>query len=329
LLNSRYKRGAKVDRCKDNGDLEAFEVYCPKAFAGIDARALVDTLLSRSIRIRMEKKVSAEAVDLWIAPLVEPEAIRLRERCEAWAAQHVEALTNHHPDLLGLINRQAEVWWALLSIAEHAGANWTGRARHAAKQLTTGGDDTDDVSAQVQILLDIKNAFGTKQTAFTKSPARGAAGPGGPGRAAPSPDPQGPRRRRGRNQAARPRRAAFGGDRRVRRQGQRYSVDRQDERFARRAFDAAIAQLRAEARAVPVLYGHDQRSTTAIIGHVPPDGWEATDQGLISRRAGSTPPPASAATSTGCSRGVRCPGASASPSSAPARPVAVCACSKR
>jgi hypothetical protein len=167
VLNGGYKRGAKVDRCKDNGDLEEFAVYCPKAFAGIDARALVDTLLSRSITIRMERKVSTEKVDMWIAPLVEPEATRLRERCEAWADQHVEALTDHHPDLLGLINRAAEVWWALLSIAEHGGDDWTRRGREAAKELTTGGDDTDDVSAQVQILLDVRAAFGHEQTIAT------------------------------------------------------------------------------------------------------------------------------------------------------------------
>jgi hypothetical protein len=31
------------------------------------------------------------------------------------------------------------------------------------------------------------------------------------------------------------------------------------------------------------LYGHDQRSTEAIIGYVPPNGWAATDQGLIAK----------------------------------------------
>ena len=113
-----------MDRCKDNGDLEEFAVYCPKAFAGIDARALVDTLLSRSITIRMERKVSTEKVDMWIAPLVEPDASSLRKRCEAWAEQHVKALHRPLSQLLGLINRAAEVRWALLSIAEHAGGNW-------------------------------------------------------------------------------------------------------------------------------------------------------------------------------------------------------------
>jgi HK97 family phage prohead protease len=62
-----------------------------------------------------------------------------------------------------------------------------------------------------------------------------------------------------------------------------WDLDRSNERFARHAFDGAIAKLQAERRALPVLYGHDQRSVTAVIGHVPPEGWAATDTGLIAR----------------------------------------------
>jgi HK97 family phage prohead protease len=62
-----------------------------------------------------------------------------------------------------------------------------------------------------------------------------------------------------------------------------YGVDRQRERFARHAFDKAIAKIAAERRAVPVLYGHDQQSTEAIVGYVPPSGWAATDRGLIAK----------------------------------------------
>jgi len=62
-----------------------------------------------------------------------------------------------------------------------------------------------------------------------------------------------------------------------------YGVDRQRERFARHAFDNAIAKVAAERRAVPILYGHDQSSTEAIVGLVPPNGWAATDRGLIAK----------------------------------------------
>jgi hypothetical protein len=41
-----------------------------------------------------------------------------------------------------------------------------------------------------------------------------------------------------------------------------YGVDRHQERFARHAFDAALARLREEDRALPVLFGHDVRTLT-------------------------------------------------------------------
>jgi hypothetical protein len=168
VLNSGYKRGAMVDRCKENGDLESFNAFCPKAYAGLDRRVLVDTLLSRSITIRLEKRLASERVDMWIAPLTEPKAIPLRERCELWAAQNQDALALHEPALPdGLINREAEVWWALLVIADCAAGDWPERARRAAIELTAGGDDTDDAPDQVLLLLDIRDAFAKENTIST------------------------------------------------------------------------------------------------------------------------------------------------------------------
>ena len=110
VLNAGYKRGATVDRCKENGDLVEFSCYCPKAYVGLDQKSVVSTLLSRSITVRMERKTGAESVEMWIAPLTEPLAEPLRERCEAWAHHNLDALGVARPDLpAGLVNRAAEV----------------------------------------------------------------------------------------------------------------------------------------------------------------------------------------------------------------------------
>jgi hypothetical protein len=74
----------------------------------------VPTLLSRSITIRMEK-TAAETVDMWIAPFVVEDAAALRKRCATSAAEHTDALEGRRPNLLGMINRAAEVWWVLLA----------------------------------------------------------------------------------------------------------------------------------------------------------------------------------------------------------------------
>jgi hypothetical protein len=105
---------------------------------------------------------------MWIAPLVEPKAVALRERCQAWAAQHEQELRRARPDLVGLINRAAEVWWPLLAIGELAGGTWETRARMGASVLAPGGGDTDGISDQVRLLTDIREAFGAGQAIFTK-----------------------------------------------------------------------------------------------------------------------------------------------------------------
>jgi hypothetical protein len=138
VLNAGYKRGATIDRCRENGDLESFNAFCCKAYAGLDRHQLVDTLLSRSITIRLEKRLPTENVEMWIGQLTEPQAEPLRERCEAWAARNVGPLYGAEPELPEwMINRAAEVWWALLALADLVGADWPtrgadcgARARH-------------------------------------------------------------------------------------------------------------------------------------------------------------------------------------------------------
>jgi hypothetical protein len=169
VLNAGYKRGAKVDRCKENGDLESFSAYCPKAYAGLDNRQLIDTLLSRSVTIRLDAKLASERVEMWIAPIAEPEAAALRDRCEQWAAeQDMDALVCERPSLPDCLqNRAAEVWWALLVLAELAGGEWPKRAARAAEALTTGGDTVDDQPDQVRLLEDVRRAFDGKPTITT------------------------------------------------------------------------------------------------------------------------------------------------------------------
>jgi hypothetical protein len=62
-----------------------------------------------------------------------------------------------------------------------------------------------------------------------------------------------------------------------------YEVDRQGERFSRAGLAPAVEQLRRDGKATPVLYGHAHSDLAAVVGYVPPDGWELTDKELIAR----------------------------------------------
>ena len=94
VLNAGYKRGATVDRCNENGDLESFDASARRRTRGSTSARWSPRCCRGRSRSGWRSKPPREQVEMWIAPLVEPQATALRERCEAWAEQHVEALTD-------------------------------------------------------------------------------------------------------------------------------------------------------------------------------------------------------------------------------------------
>ena len=60
----------------------------------------------------------------------------------------------------GIINRAADNWRPLLSVADPSGGDWPERARRAATELSTEGDDQSSI--RVALLADIRAAFAAK-----------------------------------------------------------------------------------------------------------------------------------------------------------------------
>jgi hypothetical protein len=81
LLNAGHRRGAIVGRCVMRGktvELENFEVFAAFAMAGLGD--LPDTLLSRSIVVRMRRRAPSERVEPFRRRMHREEGERLRER---------------------------------------------------------------------------------------------------------------------------------------------------------------------------------------------------------------------------------------------------------
>jgi hypothetical protein len=169
VLNAGYRAGAMVPRCNDKGELEEFKCFCPKAYAGLDTKMLAPALLSRSVTIRLAPKKATEVVEPWMGSLTAKLAAPVRDACAGWAWHHTDELRDAEPDLPAhLHNRSAEVWWALLAIADAIGGDWPARAREASRLLRAGGDQLDEKPNLVLLLSDIKDAFGTAGTIFTR-----------------------------------------------------------------------------------------------------------------------------------------------------------------
>jgi hypothetical protein len=160
LLNAGYRRSAVVRRMggAKNTTLETFEVFCPKAFAGI-GNCLPDTILDRSITIALQRKTREEAVERFRRRDVVPEGELLRDRLGDWLEPQADDLHAARPALPDeLDDRAQDMWEALLAIAELAGGGWPKRAWQAALELS-GTGNREDESLTALVLKDIHAVF--------------------------------------------------------------------------------------------------------------------------------------------------------------------------
>jgi hypothetical protein len=92
VLNSGFQRGAEVPRCVgDEYNIERFQAYSPKAFAGL-AR-VPETLQSRSIPVLMMPKVAADRIEPFSPVVYAERASRWRDDAAIWALWNAPELS--------------------------------------------------------------------------------------------------------------------------------------------------------------------------------------------------------------------------------------------
>jgi hypothetical protein len=157
VLNAGFQLGAKVARATEKGEVEEFDAFFPKAFAGLDDGQLPDTLQSRSIQVRLERRRLEETVERFRRRYAEPLADELREWLSAWAEGAIDELAYAEPDLPEeLSDREQDIWEPLIAIADLAGGRWPRRARVAAVALA----HREDLASQgVRLLEDVRQVF--------------------------------------------------------------------------------------------------------------------------------------------------------------------------
>jgi Protein of unknown function (DUF3631) len=160
LVNAGHRRGAVAYRVVGDGaklEVREFPAFAPVALAGIGE--LPETILDRAVVIRMRRRAPDEQVTPFRLRKVKPRAESLRERMAAWAQSHREQLTEAEPEMpAGITDRPADVWEALLAIADAAGGDWPARARAAAVELEAGRAEATP-SRGIQLLGDIRTVF--------------------------------------------------------------------------------------------------------------------------------------------------------------------------
>ena len=162
LLNAGHRRGATTLRCVNTGKgneqaVEAFPAYCAVALAGLGD--LPDTIMTRSVVIRMRRRAPGETVEQFRPRLHRHEGEELRERLEEWTRESADLLDDAWPDLPHSIeDRNADVWEPLLTVADAAGGTWPQRARAAAVALVAQAAEKP-ATLGIRLLADLRAVF--------------------------------------------------------------------------------------------------------------------------------------------------------------------------
>ncbi|MER5509532.1 DUF3631 domain-containing protein [Streptomyces sp. NPDC002766] len=159
FLNSGYRRGAKSLRCVGDGsnqNTEWFSSFCAVAMAGLGS--LPDTILTRSVIIRMRKKAPNEKAEPYRRRVHEKQGHALRDRLADWAETVRDEVAQAWPEMPeGVSDRPADVWEPLLAVADAAGGHWPERARAACVILIKSAQEGDEASLGVRLLTDLRD----------------------------------------------------------------------------------------------------------------------------------------------------------------------------
>ena len=156
VINNGYRVGAVVQRVggASRDEVQSFHVFTPVAMAGLGQ--LPDTLMTRSIILRMKRRRGGEKVEPFRDRIHRPAGKKIQAVAAAWAASIAQLDYPELPD--GVEDRDADVWEPMIMIADLAGDEWPDRAREACLTFITE-KPISTVSLGVRLLTDIRSIW--------------------------------------------------------------------------------------------------------------------------------------------------------------------------
>ncbi|MFJ7900480.1 DUF3631 domain-containing protein [Streptomyces sp. NPDC096198] len=158
LLNAGHQRNRPTLRVSGpEHKPQAFPTFAMAALAGIGD--LPDTIMDRSVVIRMRRRAPGEKVAAFRTVRDTPALHALRDRLTAWLGPlHVRAMESE--PTMPVEDRAADTWEPLVVVADLAGGVWPARARTACRAMTAyeAGQD-EEGGLKTRILVDIRRAF--------------------------------------------------------------------------------------------------------------------------------------------------------------------------
>ncbi|MEZ5499993.1 MAG: DUF3631 domain-containing protein [Steroidobacteraceae bacterium] len=168
LLNAGYKRGATIPRCVGpKHEVVDFPVFAAVALAGLGE--LPDTIMSRSVIIKMRRRAPSERAEPFRHREHSHAGFELRERLAKWARRVGPPAGAAWPTMpRGVVDRPAEIWEPLIAIADQAGGAWPLMARDACVALCADAEDRR-LSLGIRLLADLRTLFKGQEVIGTQA----------------------------------------------------------------------------------------------------------------------------------------------------------------
>ncbi|MFJ9868427.1 DUF3631 domain-containing protein [Streptomyces sp. NPDC101165] len=168
LLNAGHQRNRYVTRVVGNDHTpHKFATFAMAALAGIGD--LPDTIMDRSVVVRMRRRAEGESVKPFRSRRDTPALHDLRDRIAAWARPLLDEAAELEP-VMPVEDRAADTWEPLVIVADLAAGSWPRLARAACAQMVAAeAAAEEDHPSGARILADIRRIFVTQREAESLS----------------------------------------------------------------------------------------------------------------------------------------------------------------
>ncbi|MCA3269985.1 MAG: DUF3631 domain-containing protein [Thalassospira sp.] len=141
----------------DAHEVRQFSVWAAKAVAGIGT--LPETLQSRAVVIRLERKLTTDKIERLRPEKLLPDISRLQSQAHRFMQDNAAQLTEYDVDIDDIGDRDVDNWRPLLAIADAAGGVWPQKALQALYTLTGAAKRYQQLTLPQQLLADVKAIF--------------------------------------------------------------------------------------------------------------------------------------------------------------------------
>jgi hypothetical protein len=161
IINTGFKRGASVWRCKPNTlEPQEFATFAPVALAGIGTKAIPETIADRALVVEMRRKYPKEIIFEFESDQVDEIFVPLRESLSSWIESVKGEFRSCRPEFPEeLHSRAKDAWRSLFKIASSAGSEWQEKAWKASLELSVGEAEEEETSFSSRLLSDIRTIF--------------------------------------------------------------------------------------------------------------------------------------------------------------------------